>query len=259
MRAGVLAALLPLAGDALAATAGPLVATATIRPPSQRVEVRVELDLPKPRPASIELLALPLDLPLDGAGIVELRVSLDGEPVEVRSLDEASAAAPAVERSRPRRLGWEIRLPEQPADAVRDPNVDPLIEEQAAGPNAAPRLRIDYAVERSVSVASDRLRAAIPLIVPREPTLATAFEAHVTIPPEWSVYAAFPSELARGGGDGRHTVSLPTATSVLRIEARRGGAPLVTLERGLDAIALAALAATIAIGAARLRREVASR
>ncbi|HVS64567.1 MAG TPA: hypothetical protein VMT85_13815 [Thermoanaerobaculia bacterium] len=235
--AGMLASV---ASGALSASTGVLVASATIRPPSDDVEVRVEVALPAQASAAVDLRALPLD----GTRIARLQASIDGAPVEARSLDVSSSGTADLQL--PRELEWQVRLPQGLGD-------------RSSTAPAARRLRLVYVVEWAVRLDSDRLDAVIPVVVPRDPALASAFEAHVSVPAEWSVYAAFPSELAGRRGDDLHSVSLPTPTSVLRIEARRGGAPLVTLGRGLDALALTVLGAVLVIGGLRLRREAARR
>lgn len=227
-------------GGTLFASPEVLVASATIRPPSEIVEVRVEVALPVQVAAAVDLRALPLD----GTRIARLQASIDGAPVEVRSLDASSSGT--ADRELPRELEWQVRLPQGLGD-------------RSSTAPVARRLRLVYVVERAVRLDSDRLDAVIPVVGPRDPALASAFEAHVSIPAEWSVYASFPSELARRRGDGRHSVSLPTPTSVLRIAARRGGTPLLTLGRGLDAVALTVLSAVLVIGGLRLRQESAKR
>jgi hypothetical protein len=226
-----------------------LVALATIDPGSPDVEVRVELAIPAQHRGDIELRALPLDdtairalraAPVGASGRAG-EASLDGEAIELTPLGDAAR------ETRPRALVWRLA-----------PSPDPRAAGDGATPDAR-RWRIEYTVERAVRVRGDRLQAVVPVVTPADAALAPAFEAHVSLPAEWSVYSAFPSELALGRDGDRHSVSLPTPTSVLRLEARRGSAPWITLERGLDAAALVVLGVVLAIGAARLRREVASR
>jgi hypothetical protein len=239
----------PATRTATPAPSDVLVALATIDPGSPDVEVRVELAIPAQWRGDLELRALPLD----GTAVRALRASPIGAPGSPRAAsvdDDTVELAPlgnAANQARPRALVW--RLASSP-------------DQRAAGAGATPdarRWRIEYTVERAVRVRGDRLQAVIPVVTPAGDALAPAFEARVSLPAEWSVYSAFPSELALGGDGDRHSVSLPTPTSVLRLEARRGSAPWITLERGLDAAALVVLGVVLAIGAARLRREVASR
>jgi hypothetical protein len=210
--------------------------TAELDEASDEVAVRIGIPVPAGHSGVIELIALPFD----GVEIRDLFVGIG---------PGLGSATPA--------MGSRVAGPGQPtANTSPQRAVRWIVDEATAQAAAGGVLRLEYAVGRAVRLDGDRLEAVVPVVAPSDAALAPAFEARLAMPDGYVVFAAFPSELARRHPEGAPSAALPTPVSVLRVEARRGRAPAMTLARGLDVAALLVLGSLLGAGALRLRREL---
>lgn len=225
-----------------------LVVRARVDEDLPRATVTVAIPVPASRRGTIELRALPLA----GTRIVALTGSWR-RSLTARAGAGDSGVAEVVRRESTATEGaraalWTVPVDPGDSDAVR-------------------QLLLEYEVEGATTVTDDRLLSVVPLVTPLDSVLAPRLEVEVEVPAGFSTYSTFPAGLIEArpsrsepssdlGVATLHRVQLPAAVSLLRVEARRGSAPFLTLERALDLTALVLLGAVIWSGVAHLRRAV---
>jgi hypothetical protein len=118
---------------------------------------------------------------------------------------------------------------------------------------------ITYPVGNATTVEGDRSRTVVPVLAvdwPVEEALPGTFRARIQLPQDMVAYESFPTAtggLAGAGTDpGPSEVELSVVPAYLRVRARRGSAPLFSVNRAADLFVVLLLLALGAWGWSRL-------